>query len=429
MISADPLRQRPEADRLQGHPGADQGEREGARQDREVEGQGVRRPAARPPGPDRHPVRRLDRIRLARRRRDEPRGSSRPKARCSASPQRSRPVPARPSPTRELLARRDRLVERFALMQAELGGMFYEMAIRDHVRMDVLTRKAAELQRVDASSRGRAALRGERARRRACPACGAPHGAHARFCSRCGHPCRSQGRPPHLPGLSLGVARPVLILTWLDHAGDSLSELVAGRGTSPTIAAVFARRRRRCPAGDERPRRPLLASNPTGPVPVASGETNGEAVAWRPLRPATPVRRDGSRGRGCGAGAGTSPSERRRPRHQRWTPRAIQDQARVLGSAGRPRVRRDLRGRLAGDLPATASCGRRARCSRDTARSAGRPGGPPGDDRRTAAEQRTRARGARGTRRSRPVSPSKSGEISADGMRVPEHRARRWPTS
>ena len=30
-------------------------------------------------------------------------------------------------------------------MQADLGGAFYEMAIRDHVRMDVLTRKAAEL--------------------------------------------------------------------------------------------------------------------------------------------------------------------------------------------------------------------------------------------------------------------------------------------
>jgi len=50
----------------------------------------------------------------------------------------------------ELLARRERLTERFALLQADLGGVFYEMAIRDHVRMDVLTRKAAELQRVDA---------------------------------------------------------------------------------------------------------------------------------------------------------------------------------------------------------------------------------------------------------------------------------------
>ncbi|MDO9355248.1 MAG: hypothetical protein Q7T55_16235 [Solirubrobacteraceae bacterium] len=50
----------------------------------------------------------------------------------------------------ELLARRDRLIEQFTVGQAELGGIFYEMAIRDHVRMDVLTKKAAQLQRVDA---------------------------------------------------------------------------------------------------------------------------------------------------------------------------------------------------------------------------------------------------------------------------------------
>jgi len=50
----------------------------------------------------------------------------------------------------ELRSQRDRLLEKFTIMQSDLGGAFYEMAIRDHVRMDVLTRKAAELQRVDA---------------------------------------------------------------------------------------------------------------------------------------------------------------------------------------------------------------------------------------------------------------------------------------
>ncbi len=50
----------------------------------------------------------------------------------------------------DLIAQRDRLLEKFTVMQTDLGGAFYEMAIRDHVRMDVLTRKAAELQRVDA---------------------------------------------------------------------------------------------------------------------------------------------------------------------------------------------------------------------------------------------------------------------------------------
>jgi hypothetical protein len=90
---------------------------------------------------------------------------------------------------RELLAERERLAERFTMMQADLGGVFYEMAIRDHVRMDVLTRKAAELQRVDAAlAQVEAALRGDDAPVvGACPSCGAPHGAQARFCSSCGH--------------------------------------------------------------------------------------------------------------------------------------------------------------------------------------------------------------------------------------------------
>ena len=52
-------------------------------------------------------------------------------------------------PDPELLARRDRLIERFAVMQSDLGGLYYEMAIRDHLRLDILARKAAELQRVD----------------------------------------------------------------------------------------------------------------------------------------------------------------------------------------------------------------------------------------------------------------------------------------
>jgi hypothetical protein len=90
---------------------------------------------------------------------------------------------------RELLAERERLTERFTLMQSELGGAFYEMAIRDHVRMDVLTRKAAELQRVDAQlAEVERSLRGEEGPPvGACPECGARHAAGARFCSSCGH--------------------------------------------------------------------------------------------------------------------------------------------------------------------------------------------------------------------------------------------------
>jgi hypothetical protein len=90
---------------------------------------------------------------------------------------------------RELIAERDRLLEKFTVMQADLGGAFYEMAIRDHVKLDVLTRKAAELQRVDlelgqveeALEQLGAESRGE------CSRCSAPYEPGARFCSRCGN--------------------------------------------------------------------------------------------------------------------------------------------------------------------------------------------------------------------------------------------------
>jgi len=99
------------------------------------------------------------------------------------------PTPTSPQETNsELIAQRDRLIEQFATLQSELGGLFYEMAIRDHVRLDVLTGKAAELQRVDAElAEVERALRGDDGPAAgACPSCGAAHGLDSRFCSRCG---------------------------------------------------------------------------------------------------------------------------------------------------------------------------------------------------------------------------------------------------
>jgi hypothetical protein len=89
--------------------------------------------------------------------------------------------------------RRDRLLEKFTIMQADLGGAFYEMAIRDHVRMDVLTRKAAELQRVDAEL-GQIERLLELQRTGAvgqCSNCNAPYGHGVVFCSQCGQPLAS----------------------------------------------------------------------------------------------------------------------------------------------------------------------------------------------------------------------------------------------
>ncbi len=50
----------------------------------------------------------------------------------------------------QLRRRRYELAERVSELTWDLGGLTYEMAIRDHYRLDVLARRAAELQRADA---------------------------------------------------------------------------------------------------------------------------------------------------------------------------------------------------------------------------------------------------------------------------------------
>jgi len=90
-------------------------------------------------------------------------------------------------PDATLLAERERLTERFALMQTELGGLFYEMAIRDHVRMEILMGKAAALQRIDTElaqvehliAGGDTGIGGH------CRGCGAVYARGAAFCSQC----------------------------------------------------------------------------------------------------------------------------------------------------------------------------------------------------------------------------------------------------
>lgn len=92
-----------------------------------------------------------------------------------------------PPADRELLAKRERLIERFAAMQLDLGGVYYEMAIRDHLNREVLTRKAAEMQRVDAELRQvEAVLERGGSTANKCPACEAPYAPGAAFCSQCG---------------------------------------------------------------------------------------------------------------------------------------------------------------------------------------------------------------------------------------------------
>lgn len=87
-----------------------------------------------------------------------------------------------------LRRRRDSLARRFADLQWDLGGVAYEMAIRDHFRVDVLTKQAAELQEVDAELAGieRMLKLDEAGAAGTCPNCDALYARGAAFCWSCG---------------------------------------------------------------------------------------------------------------------------------------------------------------------------------------------------------------------------------------------------
>jgi uncharacterized Zn finger protein (UPF0148 family) len=88
----------------------------------------------------------------------------------------------------ELHRRRDALAQEVTELHWDLGGLTYEMAIRDHFRLDVLVRRAAKLQERDAelAEVERLLLLEENVSVAACPACGAPHSRGAVYCWQCG---------------------------------------------------------------------------------------------------------------------------------------------------------------------------------------------------------------------------------------------------
>jgi hypothetical protein len=90
----------------------------------------------------------------------------------------------------DLSRRRDELTARYAELQCDLGGLVYEMAIRDHIRVDVLVRRAAILQDVDAElgEVERILRLEETGTAGSCAACGAPHSSGAVYCWQCGQP-------------------------------------------------------------------------------------------------------------------------------------------------------------------------------------------------------------------------------------------------
>jgi hypothetical protein len=97
----------------------------------------------------------------------------------------------------DLKRRRDLLNARVAELQWDLGGLVYEMAIRDRIRVDVIVKRAAVLQEADAElgEVERILRLEETGMAGACASCGAPHSMGASYCWQCGQPLLAQVSP------------------------------------------------------------------------------------------------------------------------------------------------------------------------------------------------------------------------------------------
>jgi hypothetical protein len=110
------------------------------------------------------------------------------------------PAPAQDGSLSGLRHRRRALAERVATLTWDLGGLAYEMAIRDHYRLDVLSRRAAELQRADAqlAEVQRLLASAETGIEGKCRSCGEVHSRGASYCWHCGAPLLAEARPAAL---------------------------------------------------------------------------------------------------------------------------------------------------------------------------------------------------------------------------------------
>jgi hypothetical protein len=97
-------------------------------------------------------------------------------------------------PVIDIRRRREELQSRVAELQWDLGGLVYEMAVRGRIRVDVLVKRAAELQDVDAefSEIERILKLAQTSTAGICKSCGAPHSSGAGYCWQCGQPILHQ---------------------------------------------------------------------------------------------------------------------------------------------------------------------------------------------------------------------------------------------
>jgi hypothetical protein len=94
----------------------------------------------------------------------------------------------------DLERRRDQLIARVAELQWDLGGLVYEMAIRNNIKVEVLVQRAVALQDADAelSEVERIVRSEETGTAGSCSGCGAPHSSGATYCWQCGQPLLEQ---------------------------------------------------------------------------------------------------------------------------------------------------------------------------------------------------------------------------------------------
>jgi chorismate mutase len=122
------------------------------------------------------------------------RGAPKPTASPAPAGTAASSTPPTESQIVDLERRRDQLKARVAELQWDLGGLVYEMAIRDRIRVDVLVKRAALLQDADSElAEIERILRLEHSSTAGiCTSCGAPHSTGASYCWQCGQPILQQ---------------------------------------------------------------------------------------------------------------------------------------------------------------------------------------------------------------------------------------------
>ena len=99
-----------------------------------------------------------------------------------------------------LRARKLELAKQVASETFDLGGLIYEMAIRDHYRLDVIAKRAAALQALDAElgEAERLVAAADEGIAGSCRSCGSVHSRGATFCWNCGEALLREAVPSAL---------------------------------------------------------------------------------------------------------------------------------------------------------------------------------------------------------------------------------------